>query len=166
MQTKRMTQLALLVAAALIMFTVEMQIPNPFPVPGVKLGLANIVTIYAVYHYRPGEVLLVLLSRIFLGAFFSGNTMSVMYSLAGGLLCLSGALVLRRVLTEHSIWFVSVVGAVLHNTSQIAVAIMVTGTLGMLAYYPFLLISGCLAGLLTGICAQTVVQRLHKAAAC
>ena len=72
MKTGRLAELAMLTAAALIIFVVELQIPNPFPVPGVKLGLANIITVYAVYHYRPREVMLLVFVRIFLGALFSG----------------------------------------------------------------------------------------------
>ena len=70
MKTRRLTELAMLTAVALIIFVIELQIPNPFPIPGVKLGLANIITVYAVYHYRPGEVMMVVFVRVFLGALF------------------------------------------------------------------------------------------------
>lgn len=152
-------QLALLTALALIIFVVELQIPNPFPIPGVKLGLANIITVYAVYHYRAREVLLVVLIRILLGAVFSGNMAAMLYSLAGGMLCLVGMLPLKRLLSEKYLWVLSVLGAVFHNIGQIAAACLIAGW-GVLAYLPFLLVSGCLAGAFTGVCAQLVVRRI------
>lgn len=164
MQTKRLTQLALLTTVALTIFIIELRIPNPFPIPGIKLGLANIITVYAVYHYRAREVLMVLLARILLGALFAGNMMSLLYSLTGGMLCLAGMLALRRIIPEQGIWFSSMVGAVLHNAGQIMVAILVTGTPGIVAYFPILLVSGCLAGLFTGLCAQAAVRSLRSAA--
>lgn len=161
MRTKRLTELALLATIALTIFTIELRIPNPFPVPGIKLGLANIITVYALYHYRAGEVLMVLLTRIFLGALFAGSMMSLLYSLAGGMFCLAGMLLLRHVIPEQGIWFASVIGAVLHNAGQIAVAVLVTRTIGVIAYFPILLVSGCLAGLFTGLCAQAVICGLR-----
>lgn len=162
MRTKRLTQLALLTTVALTIFTIELRIPNPFPIPGVKLGLANIITVYAVYHYRAGEVLMVLLARILLGALFAGNMMSLLYSLAGGMLCLAGMLVLCRIVPEQGIWFSSMTGAVLHNVGQLLVAVLVTGTPGIVAYFPLLLVSGCLAGIFTGLCAQASIRRLRR----
>lgn len=161
MRTKRLTELALLATIALTIFTIELRIPNPFPIPGIKLGLANIITVYALYHYRAGEVLVVLLTRILLGALFAGSMMSLFYSLAGGMLCLAGMLLLRHVIPEQGIWFASVIGAILHNAGQIAVAVLVTGTVGVVAYFPILLVSGCLAGLFTGLCAQTAIRGLR-----
>ena len=118
-------QLALLTALALIIFVVELQIPNPFPIPGVKLGLANIITVYAVYHYRAREVFLVVLIRILLGAVFSGNMAAMLYSLAGGMLCLVGMLPLKRLLSEKYLWVLSVLGAVFHIIGQIAAACLI-----------------------------------------
>lgn len=159
MKIHRLTELALLTSLALIIFIVELHIPNPIPIPGVKLGLANVITVYAVYHYRAREVLAVVLSRITLGAIFGGNLMAFAYSLAGGLLCLAGMLLLRRVLSEKHIWLCSVFGAVLHNIGQITVAILITGTPSLIWYLPFLLLSGCAAGAFTGGCAQLVIKR-------
>lgn len=161
MKTGKLTRLALLTTVALIIFVVELQIPNPFPIPGVKLGLANVVTVYAVYHYRAREVFLVVLARILLGSFFGGNMLALLYSLAGGMLCLAGMLLLRRVLSEKYIWICSVLGAVFHNLGQTIVACLIAGW-GMLLYFPFLLVSGCLAGAFTGGCAQLVTKRMKN----
>ena len=152
MTTGKLTELALLTAAALILYVVELQIPNPIPIPGVKLGLANIVTVYAVYRYRPGEVLMVVLVRIFLGSLFGGSMMTFLYSLTGSLLCLLGMLLLRHMVSGR---------AVLHNTGQMLVAVAIAGK-GMLFYLPFLMTAGCVAGAFTGLCAQLVLNRLGR----
>ena len=159
MKTRRLTELAMLTAVALIIFAIELQIPNPFPIPGVKLGLANIITVYAVYHYRPGEVMMVVFVRVFLGALFGGVMSTLIYSLAGSIFCLAGMIPLSRVIEEKYIWLSSILGAVLHNIGQITAAVLVTQTLGVFAYLPFLLVSGCLAGAFTGICAQLILKR-------
>ena len=162
MKVKRLTELALLTALALIIFVVELQIPSLTPIPGIKLGLANIITVYAVYRYKAGEAALVLLARIILGSIFSGNMMAIMYSLAGGTLCLLGMLLLKRVIPPKHMWLCSVFGAVLHNVGQVIVACVVTGTLWILGYLPVLVLSGCIAGAFTGLCAQLVASRLYK----
>ena len=81
--TARLTRLALLTAIALTIFMAEAQLPTLVPIQGVKLGLANIVTVYAVFALGPGDALLILLSRVFLGAVFSGQMMTLFYSLGG-----------------------------------------------------------------------------------
>ena len=151
----------MLTAAALIIFIVELQIPNPFPIPGIKLGLANIVTVYAVYRYRAAEVAMLVAVRITLGSVFSGNVMALLYSACGSLFCLAGMLLLRRAIDEKHLWLSSVCGALLHNTGQMAAALLVTQTPSLLLYFPFLAVSGCLAGLFTGLCAQLIMPRLR-----
>lgn len=148
----------MLTAVALIIFVVELQIPNPIPIPGVKLGLANVITVYAIYRYRAREVLSIVLCRTILGSIFGGNMMALFYSLAGGLLCLVGMLLFKRILSQKYIWLCSAFGAVFHNIGQITVACLIAG-LGMLVYLPFLLLSGCLAGAFTGVCAQLIIKR-------
>lgn len=159
MNVRKLTQLAMLTGVALIIFVIELQIPNPFPIPGIKLGLANIITIYAVYHFRAGEVMMIVFCRIFLAAVFGGNMMALAYSFAGSSLCLAGMLLLRKVIDKNHIWIASVFGAVLHNIGQILIAVLIIGT-GVLVYLPFLLVSGCLAGAFTGGCGQLVIGRV------
>lgn len=161
MKTKRLTGLAMLTTVALIIFVIELQIPNPFPIPGVKLGLANIITVYAVYRYSAKEVASIVITRIILATIFSGNMIAMLYSFAGSFLCLSGMLVLRYIVVEKYIWVSSVLGAVFHNIGQITVAVLITRTPGLIAYFPFLVVSGCLAGAFTGICAQAVLYRVY-----
>ncbi len=160
MNTKRLTELAMLIGVALIIFIIELQIPNPFPVPGIKLGLANIITVYAVYQYRVREVLMLVFCRVLLGSLFGGNMTALIYSLAGSILCLTGMLFLKRLIDGRHIWPASVFGAVLHNMGQLGVAAVIVGK-GVGLYFQFLLVSGCLAGGFTGGCAQYVIHRFR-----
>lgn len=160
--TKELSRMALLTAIALAIHVAEAQIPAPVPIPGVKLGLANIVTVYAMFSIGPGPALMILVARILLGSFFAGQIMSLFYSLAGGLLCYCVMLLLRRRLTFSQIWVASVIGAVFHNIGQILVAIVVTGTPSIVSYLPILLLSGIAAGLFTGFAAQFLVNRMRK----
>lgn len=152
----------MLTAFALIIFTVELQLPTLAPVPGMKLGLANIITVYAVYSFSAGETAMIVVVKVLLGSLIAGNMVSLVYSLAGGLLCLAGMLLLRRVIDKKHIWVCSILGAVLHNIGQTAAAIVMMQTKTVIAYLPFLLVSGCIAGALTGMAAQLVVSRLNK----
>jgi heptaprenyl diphosphate synthase len=108
----------------------------------------------------PADTAGILLTRILLGSMFSGQMMSLFYSLAGGALCYLAMLGLRRLLTPRQLWVCSALGAVAHNLGQITVAIWITGTPALICYLPVLLISGVLSGVFTGLCAQFVVTRL------
>ena len=160
MNVKRLAELSMLTAAALIMFIVELRLPDLSTVPGVKLGLANIFTVYGVYRFKGKEVLLMVLTRVFLGAFFSSNFSAVIYSLAGALMCLAGMLLLKRIIPADYLWLCSVLGAVFHNAGQLSIAVLITRKSAVLAYAPVLVVSGGIAGLFTGLCAQFVLTRL------
>ena len=160
--TRRITLLALLTAIALTIFMVEAQIPVPIAVPGVKLGLANIVTVYAVFLLGPADALLVLVARVFLGAVFSGQMMTLFYSMGGGLLAWLSMTVLRKVLTRQQIWLCSPVAAVFHNIGQLTVAAAILKSWAVMAYLPYLLLSGILTGLFTGLAAQFLIRHLDR----
>ncbi len=162
MNAKKICYMSLLTGIALIIFIVELRIPNLIPIAGVKLGLANIITVYGLYHLRAGETAMILLVRIFLGSVFGGNLSAIIYSLSGGLLCFAGMILLRKILDERYIWLCSIIGAILHNIGQTAAAVAVTRTTAVLVYLPLLMISGCIAGLFTGLCAQFLTARLGK----
>ena len=89
METKRLTKLALLTTVALIIFVVESYIPVPVPIPGIKLGLANIITVYAAFTMTAADAVLILVCRIVLGSLFTGTAVSMIYSLGGGALCIA-----------------------------------------------------------------------------
>ena len=117
MKIKTMTRMALLSAIALTIFWVEAQIPMPISVPGVKLGLANVVTVYAVFSLGAWEAGGILLVRVLLGSLFTGQMMSLLYSAVGGVLALLTALGLKRILTGTQIWVASCFSAVAHPDS-------------------------------------------------
>ena len=160
--TARLTRLALLTAIALTIFMAEAQLPTLVPIQGVKLGLANVVTVYAVFSLGAWEAGGILLVRVLLGSLFTGQMMSLLYSAVGGVLALLTALGLKRILTGTQIWVASCFSAVAHNLGQIAVAIAITRTPALLSYLPVLLVSGLLTGLFTGLSAQALLQHLHK----
>ena len=161
-RTAELTQLSLLTAAALILYIIESRLPAPVPIPGVKLGLANIITVVAVYRFRPGQVTALVAVRLLLGSFFAGSMSALMFSGAGALLCLAGMVILGRILPIKYLPLCSVLGAILHNIGQIAVAIGVMRDIKVVAYLPVLLVTGCIAGLFTGLCARAVERRIPK----
>ena len=107
-------------------------------------------------------MLLLVLTRIFLGSMFSGNMVSILYSLCGGILCMAGMLLMKRAISEKHIWVCSILSAVLHNIGQMGAAVCITKTPSLLLYFPVLMISGCVTGLFTGVCAQVVFARVRR----
>ena len=158
----RITRLALLTAIALTIFMAEAQIPALTTVPGVKLGLANIVTVYVMFAMGPGDALLMLSARVFLGAVFSGQMMTLIYSAAGGVLSWCVLCLLRKPLTREQIWLASPVAAIFHNLGQLLAAAAVLRSWSVMAWLPYLVIAGVLAGLFTGIAAQALIKQLKK----
>ena len=160
--TTRLTQLALLTTVALIIFVIEANIPPLTSVPGVKMGLANIVTLSVFYLYGRNDALMVLLTRVVLGAFASGQIMTLPYSLSGGLLCFLICALLFPLFPLKRLWLLSVIGAIFHNIGQISVAIAITGTPEILWYLPILMVSGIISGFFTGHCAQYLLTHMKK----
>ena len=159
MKTKKLTLMALLAAIALTIFTLEAQLPPPVPLPGIKLGLSNIVTVFAVFTLGPWEAAAILAVRIFLGAVFAGTFSTILYSAAGGLLAILTTIALRRLLQPGQIWVAGCLGAVAHSLGQMAVAVWISGTASILIYLPVMLLCSILTGLFTGLCAGFLVKR-------
>lgn len=159
MQTRRLARNALLAAVALTIFVLEAQIPLPVPVPGMKLGLSNIITVFALFAFGWKDALMILITRIVLGAVFSGQWMALLYSLAGGGLSFLCMALLVRVLNRRQVWAAGVAGGFCHNLGQMAVAVAVTQTPGLLLWLPALLLCGLMTGLFTGVCAQLLLRR-------
>ena len=160
--TKRITYTGMFVAIAMVFSYLESMIPVNIAVPGIKLGLANIITLFVLQKYRVRDALAVLVLRIFLGSLFTGTLISCLYSLSGGLLCLIGMALLCRLLRNRYLWFVSVCGAILHNIGQILAAMLVMQTTQVIWYLPFLLISGCVTGLFTGLAATYLIRHWKR----
>lgn len=152
MRTKKLTTLALLTTIALALSAIESLIPPFVPIPGIKLGLANIITLFILLNGSHKDAFLVLLMRILLSSFAFGNAFSAMYSLAGGLFCFVAMCILNRFLKGELIFLTSVIGALFHNIGQILIAYYITKVPGVLLYLPFLIISGILTGIFTGLC--------------
>ena len=159
MNVKKMTRLGLLSAIALTIFMVEAQIPPVVPLPGVKLGLANIVTVFAVFALGPKEGAAVLFVRIFLGAVFAGNFSTILYSGAGGACAIGVTILLRNILTRNQLWVAGAFSAIGHSLGQMAMAIAITATPSLAVYLPVMIICSVITGLFTGLCAQFVLNR-------
>ena len=162
MKTKKLVLLALLDAIALTIFMVEAQIPALVPIPGIKLGLSNIVTVFTVFAIGPLEGAAVLFVRIFLGAVFAGNFSSILYSGAGGLCAILVTVALRKLLTKKQLWVAGCLGAVAHSMGQMAMAIFVSGTPSIAVYLPIMIACSIVTGLFTGLCAQVLIHRGGK----
>ena len=132
MKVRKLTLMALLTAIALTIFMIEAQIPALVPIPGVKLGLANIVTVFAVFVLGPKEAAMILAARVFLGAVFSGNFSTIFYSGAGGVCAIAITIALRKLLTLKQLWVAGALGAIAHSVGQMAMAIVITGTPGII----------------------------------
>lgn len=159
MKTRKLTTLSMLTAIALTIFMVEAQIPLLTPVPGIKMGLSNIITVFIVFAIGPKEAAAVLFVRIFLGAVFAGNFSTIFYSGAGGLCAIAVTILLRKILTNKQLWVAGVCGAIAHSIGQMAMAIAITATPGLIAYLPIMIIASIVSGTFTGFCVQLLVKR-------
>ena len=184
---RKLTIMAILSAIALIIFIIEAQIPIPFPVPGVKLGLANTITLVALFinYHAPlswdfisrnsskeknndppvlnnFDVFLILICRIFLGAFFTGRIITFVFSISGGLLAFFAMIIIKRFVNNKQIWVCGVIGAVFHNIGQLSAAIFMTGSPAIIVYLPILIIFGTFTGVITGLVAQFTLLRVRK----
>ena len=157
---RKLATASLLVAIALTIYIIEANIPPLTPVPGIKLGLSNIVTLFALYIMGPGVALAVLICRITLGGFATGQAMAIIYSLAGGIPALLFAIPACRIFPKKQIWVVSALAAVIHNIGQITAAALITGAPGLFAYAPILVASGIVTGSFTGVATQALLSRL------
>ena len=151
----------MLTAVALILSYVESLIPVLVAVPGVKLGITNIVVIFALYRLGTKEAAALSLLRVVLVSFLFGNAFSFLYSLAGALLSLAVMILLKKT-DKFSATGVSVAGAVSHNVGQILVAIVVLSTEKLVLYLPVLAVAGVLAGIVTGLTASVLLKRVPE----
>ncbi len=159
---KRLVLCALLCAAALTIFVVEAQIPLPVPLPGVKLGLSNVITLFALMWLGKRDAFLILICRIILGAIFISNLSVLIYSLSAGLVCLFAEAILLKFLDKRYICEISIIGAIVHNTVQVACAEVITKTAAVFAYLPPLIIVAIITGAFCGLCVKFMYEKLFK----
>ena len=161
MKTKKVAFLGMCVALSMILSFVESQIPPLVAVPGVKVGLPNIVMVFMLYKIGAKETAIVSILRVILVGFLFGTPLSMIYSLVGATLSLIGMIILKKTNLFAPVT-VSVVGGILHNVGQIATACFVMDTAEIAYYLPVLLITGTIAGVLIGLCAAMILKRLEK----
>ena len=155
---KKVAILGVFLALALICSYVESLIPFYFGVPGMKLGLTNVVVLLLLYFFGAKEALLVSVMRILLSGFMFSNAFSILYSLAGGVLSWAVMLLLKKTGRFHMV-SISICGGITHNLGQILVAMVVVKNYYIFGYFPFLFIGGGITGLLIGLVAQEIYLR-------
>lgn len=160
---RKMIFIALLVSMSLVLHIVEGMIPVPFITPGAKLGLANIITVIALYTLSDKEAFLVLFLRILLSVMFGGSISRLMYSLSGGVLSYVTMVITKRIFKgKVSIIGVSCVGAVFHNVGQLLAAAFIVKTMNVMLYLPVMSIAGIGTGIFVGITGEFAVKHLKK----
>ena len=161
MSAKRIAKMSMLVALAIIFSYIEFLIPINLGVPGIKLGMANLVIVIALYTMNTMDVWLISVLRILILGFMFGSGMSIIYSIAGAVLSLIVMCIIKRI-KGFSIVGVSIAGGVCHNIGQIVVAMLVVETTGILYYMPALLVAGVITGAIIGIISKRVVRVVSK----
>ena len=161
MKAKKVSFLGLAIALALILSYVEHQIPPLAAIPGIKLGLPNLVMTFLLYKVGWKETVVVSFIRIMLVSMLFGTVQSMTFSMAGAFLSLLGMILLKK-----TNWFscvtVSITGGILHNAGQIIAACLWTQTAEIAFYLPFLIVSGTIAGALIGLLAGIMTKRFEK----
>lgn len=161
MKSKKTAVLGVCIALAMIFSYIELQIPSFIAIPGIKLGLPNIVIIIALYKFGWKEAVIINILRVLIVSVLFGTVLSLLYSVAGAVISLTIMIILKK-LNIFSTVLVSVFGAISHNIGQIAVAIFVLATQELLYYLPVLLITGTISGILIGLIGANVVKKLEK----
>lgn len=162
-RTRKIALYGLLVALALILSYVESLVPAFFAVPGMKLGLTNVVVLVALYCLGDGSALAINVVRILLVSFLFGNGVSFMYSLAGGVL--SGlVMILLKKTGKFRMITVSVAGGIAHNIGQILVAMVILETTALAYYLLILWFTGLATGVIIGVISYEVTRRVKKIA--
>ena len=161
---RKLTLCAVLTAAALVTFVIELQLPPLTCIPGIKPGLANIFTLFTLCWLGRGWAFALMMVRVVLGCLITGRMTALGYSLVGGALAYLVMAALLYVISERQLWVVSMFGAMAHNLGQMLVARFVAGVAAIWYYLPVLLLSALVTGLFTGLCAQLVLKRLRRGA--
>ncbi|MBN2853190.1 MAG: Gx transporter family protein [Clostridia bacterium] len=152
-----------MMAQALVLSFFERLIPINFGIPGVKLGLANIVSLVAIFILGPVPALMIQIGRILLAGLMFGSGVSIFYSLSGGMLSiLIMILIYKTDMPKVTIIGLSTVGAVFHNIGQILVAALIVKSLNIAYYLPILMVSGVITGIFVGITSRYLVKALYK----
>lgn len=159
MKTSKITSVALLSSIAIIFGYIESLFPVITAVPGIKLGLSNIVILFALYRLDKTSALFIMLIKVLVSSLLFSGLNVLFYSLCGGIMSLAAMILFRKL--NLSVIGISMIGAIFHNTGQLLAAAVMLGTISVFYYLPVLLISGLILGLITGIVCKTVISRLQ-----
>lgn len=161
MQAKKIAYYGLFAALAILMGYVEMLIPLPVPLPGVKLGLANVVVVIMLYAMDTKGAFFISLVRVLLSGLLFAGFAGLLYSLAGAM-CSFAAMALLKCVKRFSVVGVSIAGGVFHNVGQIIVAALVVENVKIAYYLPFLLVAGVVTGFAIGLAAEVCLRYLKR----
>lgn len=169
MKVRKIALCALFICMAAVLSAAESWLPPICPIPGVRVGLGNIVTMFMLYiggQWRSLDALIVVVLRCFLAALITGQIMNVFYGVAGGICALGVMLLMRKLLPqknrENLLPFVGVAGALAHIAGQMLTAVIIYGNMLVLAYTPILLASAIIGGAFTGGCTLLLLRKLPK----
>ncbi len=160
-KTKRLAFFGLMVALAFVFSYLESLIPFNFGIPGIKLGLANLVVVVAIYTVPKKDAFFIAIIRIVLAGFTFGGVTTMLYSLAGGILSFAVMAVMQKN-DYFSVIGVSMAGGVAHNAGQMIVAGLVMNTARIIYYFPVLIFVGVITGVLIGVVSNVLINRLNK----
>ena len=158
-KTQRLSALALTVAVAMLLSFIESRLPSFTAIPGIKVGLANIAVTFALYRIGTREAILVSAVRVVLVSLLFGSPVSMLYGLSGAVLSLALMSLLKHISPLSPIG-VSVAGGVVHNIGQIALACLLLRSATVFYYLPVLILTGTVAGTVTGIAAGIIIKRI------
>lgn len=160
-RNKKIALIGLMTACGILFGYIEFLFPLPIGIPGVKLGLSNIITLICMSVFGPYETLLILVLRVVLSGVLFGNLFGILYGMAGALLSFAVMFFVKRT-NRFSIIGVSALGGVFHNIGQLLVAMAIVSELKLSFYLPVLIISGLVCGLITGIASNIMIPRVRK----
>lgn len=161
--TRKLVLLSLLTTLALIVYIIELQIPPLVALPGMKLGLANMVSLATLLLFGAKEAMTVLLLRITLGSMITGQVSAFFFSLSGGVLSNIGMIILYKLFKDHvSIWAISIIGAILHSVGQLFIAAIVIQNSRIYFYLPLLLLTSIVTGYFVGLGANFIFRHFKK----
>ena len=161
--TKKLALIGVMAAVAMMLSYIEALLPPVYSaVPGIKLGLANIAVIFALYSVDPKSAALISLVRVALSALLFGSVMSFIYSFSGAVLSLAVMILLKKSALFSAVG-VSVAGAVMHNVGQVLCAVIILGTAEIGYYLIFLSVSAVVSGVLVGLVSALLIKKLKPA---
>lgn len=159
---KKIALLAVLASQALVLSIIEAWIPIPIGIPGIKLGLANIITIIILFFYSLSDALIIILIRCLISSLFLGGPVIFVFSICGGIVStITMWIFLKSLQRWFSIVGISIAGSIAHNIAQIAVACLIMDDLSVAAYLPVLLISGIIMGSFVGYCSTFIIKTIR-----